>query len=238
MYCWELGRQDLSLLNMRTTGIVLIALALGCLLIAQSPITIGGDHTSGYFGISKILDWYNAMPSGCTAGTGYCVGTTPSGDTYFWTAWLPNASGLPITGGLPIVGTINDYSLASPGPGIDGNIAILQLDTFNWSTSLASHVQVVNGMQSYGTSSASHNQPAGWFGALTSGDGITLGTWKNRTIFSIGGKLYLPVERQYSPGDPSVHDATFIMSPDSGAHWCNPYTYWQHATTAGCDSSN
>src|SRR5207245_2081289 len=56
--------------------------------------------------------------------------------------------------------------------------------------------------------------------------------------FSKAGILYLPVERQISQGNSAIHDATFIMSPDSGAHWCNPYTWANRAGGPGCDSSN
>jgi hypothetical protein len=69
------------------------------------------------------------LATGCKAGSGYCVGHAPQGDTYYWTAWLPNASGLPATTGLPVVGAVNDFAL--PGH-CSGNIAVSQLDTFNW----------------------------------------------------------------------------------------------------------
>ena len=214
-------------------------LCLGAgLAMAQQPIAIGPDNTAGYGpGMVKFFDWYTATATGgCVPGaTGFCVGHTPQGDTYYWSAWMPNASGLPVTNGLPIVGTINDYNL---GSFCNGNIGVMQLDAFNWAAPTASHMTKINCMTSYGTTGASRNEPAGWNGALTSGDGKTLGTWKSRTPFSKGGILYLPVERQYSPGDPSVHDATFIMSPDSGKHWCNPYTYANRAGGPGCDSSN
>jgi hypothetical protein len=213
--------------------------ALGVVLaIAQQPIAIGPSLAGNPgLGVVKFLDWYSATPSGCANGSsGYCVGPSVQGDTYYWTAWMPNASGLPVTSGLPVVGTINDYSF---GPLCSGNVGVLQLDTFSWSSASAAHITKVNCMASYGTSGGASNAPAGWNGHLTSGDSVSnAGTWKNRVPFSKGGSLYVPVERQISAGGPSVHDATFIMSPDSGKHWCNPYTYANRAGGPGCDSSN
>ena len=86
-------------------------LAIG-LAMAQQPIAVGPDSSAGHGpGMVKFFDWYTATPSGgCVPGaTGFCVGHTPQGDTYYFSAWMPNASGLPVTNGLPVVGTINDY---------------------------------------------------------------------------------------------------------------------------------
>ena len=83
---------------------------------ALQPIAIGPDATAGTgLGVAKFFDWYHAtLSGGCVNGSnGHCVGHTPQGDTYYFTAWLPNASGLPATTGLPVVGTINDYNMAS-----------------------------------------------------------------------------------------------------------------------------
>ena len=210
-----------------------------CLTVwAQKPIGIGPDRSAGSSpGVIKYFDWYTGTPSGgCIDGAnGYCVGHRPQGDFYYWTAWLPDASGLPVTSGLPIVGTINDFTLS----GCSGNVAVLQLDAWNWSAPTASHITNVNCMSSYGSSPGASNSPAGWFGHLTSSDSVgNMGTWKSRAPFSKGGILYLPVERQISAGGQSTHDATIIMSPDSGKHWCNPYTWANRAGSPGCDSTN
>lgn len=201
-------------------------------------LSLGTDASAGYFpGLSKFFDWDTATPSGgCTSNSdSRCVGTGLQGDTYFWTAWMPNASQLPVTGGLSIVGTANDaHSVVNCG---SSNINILQLDTWDWATPTASHLTKINCMSSYGVG-AEHNSPTGWNGALTSGDGESLGTWKSRTPFSKAGCLYLPISRQFSPGGPSVHDATFVMSCDGGQHWCNPYTLFNVGTSPGvCNSS-
>ena len=144
-------------------------------------------------------------------------------------------SGLPVTTGRPIVGTLNDWSFA----GCSGNVGVAQLDTFSWSTPTASHITKVNCMTSFGTAPGASDAPAGWNGHLTSSDSVGYaGTWKSRAPFSKGGIIYVPVERQISAGGASVHDATFIMSPDSGKHWCNPYTYANRVGGPGCDSSN
>ena len=206
---------------------------------AQQPVAIGPSAAGNSgLGVVKFFDWYNATATGgCTNGSvGYCVGHDPQGDTYYWTAWMPNASGLPVTSGLPVVGTINDYSF---GPICSGNLGILQLDTFNWASPAASHMSKVNCMASFGTAPGGSNAPAGWNGHLTSSDSVgNAGTWKSRVPFSKGGILYLPVERQISAGNASVHDATYLMSPDSGKHWCNPNTWANRAGGPGCDSSN
>ena len=113
------------------------------------------------------------------------------------------------------VGTINDFNL---GTICGGNLALLQLDTFSWSSPTASHITKINCMPSFWLAGASKMLPAGWYGHLTSSDSVgNAGTWKSRVPFSKGGILYLPAERQISAGGASVHDATFIMSPDSGS---------------------
>ncbi len=77
---------------------------------------------------------------------------------------------------------------------------------------------------------------------LYSADGSAVnGTWKNRLPFSKGGLIYLPVERQISAGNAAIHDATIIVSPDSGAHWCNPYTLFNPGgggTVGVCNASS
>jgi hypothetical protein len=225
-------------MRLNKAPLLLLMLAVCAGLQAQIPIGLGPDATAGHGpGYVKYFNWFTATPTGgCTNGSnGFCVGANPNGDTYYFSAHLINASQLPVTSGLPIVGTINDYNFGSLWA---GNIGVLQLDTWSWAAPTAAHMTMINAMQDYGTAGASHNEPVGWFGALTSGDGQTTGTWKNRIPFASGGNLFLPVERQISPGDPSVHDATFLISPDSGNHWCNPYTYWHHSGSPGCDSSN
>jgi hypothetical protein len=214
-------------------------LACAAFAVAQQPVGIGPSQAANAgLGLVKFFDWYTATPTGgCVNGAnGACVGHSPQGDTYYWSAWLPNASGLPVTTGLPVVGTANDES----APGCSGgNIALLQLDTWSWAAPTTSHITRINCMTSFGTAPGASNTPAGWNGHLTSSDSVgNAGTWKSRTPFSKGGILYLPVERQISAGGASVHDATFIMSPDSGVHWCNPYTYFSHSGSPGCDSSN
>jgi hypothetical protein len=217
---------------MRLVSLFFFAFALS----SQQPIGVGPDRSAGSNpGIVNYFDWYYATPSGgCVNGAGTCVGHSPQGDFYYWSAWLPDASGLPVTSGLPIVGTINDYTALGCG----GNLGLLQLDTWSWAAPSASHISKVNCMTSYGTTPGATNTPAGWNGHLTSSDSSNQGSWKSRVPFSKGGIIYLPVERQIPAGTAAVHDATLIMSPDSGKHWCNPYTWANRSGSPGCDSSN
>jgi hypothetical protein len=121
------------------------------LAVAQQPIGMGpGLPGNSALGSVRFFNWYSATPTGgCRDGaSGYCVGgNNVGGDTYYWTAWLPNASGLPVKNGLPIVGTINDFTF---GTICGGNVALLQLDTFNWSSPAASHITKINCLPSFG----------------------------------------------------------------------------------------
>lgn len=222
----------------------IFALVLGLVLVAvaQQPISMGpatGSFGGTLNGALNRLYWYDATASGCTPGAGgLCVGHEPRGDFYYWTAWLPNALGLPKTTGLPVVGTINDFNWNSSAPSASGNLAVQQLDTFDWATPNASHATLINAMTSY---TGGENAGTLWRFLLTSGGLSTSngGGWKNRVPFSRGGILYLPVERQIGAGTLlGGHDATIIMSPDSGAHWCNPNTWAYRSGSPGCDSSN
>src|SRR5260370_38034283 len=103
--------------------------ALGPVLaMAQQPIGIGPSlaGNSG-LGVVKFFNWYSATPTGgCRDGaSGYCVGgSNVGGGTYYWTAWVPDARGVPVTRGLPIVGTINDFTL---GTICGGHVGLLPL---------------------------------------------------------------------------------------------------------------
>lgn len=190
-------------------------------IAASSPIGFGAGTLS--VGLVDMFDWYIATPSGCTPGANeFCVGTNPTGDTIYATGWAANASALPVTSGLPIIATLNDFSYG----GSSGNLMVMQLAAFDWSNRNASKVALINLMTSYGTSGATPNTPAGWFGHCTNGDNGTSNgcSWKSRDPFVRGGNLYLPVERQIPTGVTSVHDATMIMSTDMGQTWKNPYT--------------
>jgi len=203
-------------------------LLLAVCLLAQMPIGFGIGDSALSIGLLNMFDWYAATPSGCSAGANeYCVGSGgPAGDTMYWSAWANDGT---------IYGTLNDFSFS----GSSGNLMLAKLSGFSWTTTTASKITAVNYMTSYGTGSAATDVPAGWHGHCTSNDDGTQGcSWKSRTPFVVGGNLYLPVERQIPTGTTSVHDATLIMSPDNGLHWCNPYTYAHHSGSPGCDSGN
>ena len=72
--------------------------------LGQQPVGIGPSIDPGLVsvaGLVKWLDWYHQ------------IGPAPQGDFYYFSAWLPNASGLPVSGGKPIVGTYNDGHMGS-----------------------------------------------------------------------------------------------------------------------------
>ena len=199
---------------MRFVSAILVTLIFACLLLAQAPM---GFITSPL----HSLDWWSATASGCTpGGTGMCVGAyRPIGDTIYFTAWLANASQLPVTTGLPIVGTLNDFSTATCG----GNVAIVQLSVFDWATPNSSKINQINCM----TSMNGSNSPAGWYGHATSGDDGGAGAvWHSHGIFARGGKLYVVIYRSPNGSLPPsmLHDITILRSDDGGATWRNPYT--------------
>ncbi|MBI3888909.1 hypothetical protein HY311_03940 [Candidatus Nomurabacteria bacterium] len=216
------------------------------IILLGFSVNVGALHAGAPIGMGPggkvdLFDWYNATASGCSPSSPFpalmCVGgaasSKPQGDTYYFSAWLPNASQLPVTTGLPLVGTFNDGTSQN----CNGNLALMQLAAFDWSNRNASKISEVNCMSGYSPGS---NVPAGWFAHCTSGDdgvGNTCG-WKTRSPLSKGGLIYLPMERQIGSGAASAHDSTVIVSPDSGAHWCNPYTVTNRAGSPGCDSSN
>lgn len=190
----------------------------------SAQIAIGPNSAAGLPGLIKKLDWYNQISTG-----------PPQGDTYLFTAWAASAAGMPVTGGLPIIGTFNDGHFGA----CSGNLGLLQLDTFSWSTPTASHMSAVNCMTSY--SAGETNTGNGWYWMLRNADGgasIGDGSWKSRAPFFKNGLLYFPVERQIHAGGPGIHDATYIVSPDKGLHWCNPYSLYHGTTPGTCDSSN
>jgi hypothetical protein len=170
----------------------------------------------------------------------------------YYSAWFADTIGLPVTTGLPIVGTFNDGSSKHCGQSGTGGGAlfVMQLAEFDWSSPLASRMYEVNCMTDYrlDSDSGGTNSPNGWYGHCTSGDnpgaiGRPCG-WKSRGIFVRGGNLYLFVERQYSPGTQTIHDATMVVSADKGATWKNPHTVFTGGPSAAngdppkCDAAS
>jgi hypothetical protein len=102
---------------MRLSSALLALVAACAVLTAQYPVGIGTDNTAAITpGVVAAYNWYTHSPSGCTNGPGLaCVGTDLLGDSHFFSAWLPNSSGLPVTSGLPIVGSMNDYNFPYAG---------------------------------------------------------------------------------------------------------------------------
>ena len=121
------------------------------------------------------------------------------------------------------------------------NVLIYSLDVLDMSNGANLHTSQVNLMSDYG-GAQSTNSPAGWYGKVTSGNvTISTGTWKSAPPFTVPGAsgswVCVPVFRQISAGGPA-HDSTLTCSPDGGAHWCNPNTYFYRAGGAGCDATN
>jgi hypothetical protein len=214
---------------MRLVSAVLVVLIFACLLLAQAPVGFGPGTTLPSPGILDYFDWYAATASGCTAGAGgMCVGSTPTGDTMYFTGWFADASKLPITTGLPIVGTLNDFHTKN----CSGNLAVIQLAEFSWAARNASRIYEVNCMPGFNSGAS----PTGWAQHCTSNDASPGCVWHSRSAFVRGGLLYLPVIRQIPAGTASVHDSTIIVSADGGKTWKNPYTIFTGgAADAGGD---
>ncbi len=216
---------------------ILVGLNMGT-MNGQIPIGLSGPNG----GRIDYFDWFNGTPSGCTtSGAKICVGAIPRGDTSYYTGFPANASGLPDPSGLAVIGTINDFNTNN----FAGNLMLFQFAKWDWAAPNTSYIMEINGMQGFGTTGADTNTPAGWFGHCTNGDdGSGNGcTWKSRgvIVFNDSGTEYLlyPVERQVPAGNINPpHDVTFLISPDYGIHWCNPYTWANRSGSPGCDSSN
>ena len=110
---------------------------------------------------------------------------TSQGVTYYWTAWMPNASGLP--GHEWIAGRRDDQRLHF-GTMCSGNVGVLQLDTFSWSSPRRSHYQgQLHGFVWDVREALPMLRPDGT-DTSTSADSVgNAGTWKNRVPFSKGG---------------------------------------------------
>jgi hypothetical protein len=235
-------KKNMNIKKYLITYFVLLFVVVG-FFVKVGTLHAGAPIGMGPAGKIDVFDWFYSVNSGCTPISGpkalMCVGggvsSRPQGDTYYFTGWLANAAGLPVTTGMPIIGTLNDGFSTN----CSMNLGVFQLVAFTWANRNASSISEVNCMTSFGTNGAT-NAPAGWFGHCASGDDSTATVcgWKSRSPFAKGGLLYLPVARQVGPGTPRAHDATMIVSPDSGAHWCNPYTIANRAGSPGCDSSN
>jgi len=204
----------------RIAAIALILAVIGA--FAQGPIAMGPGL------MTQVFNWNLGTGVGCSTAQGanggprgMCTNFNIQADTYYFTAWLANASQLPVTTGLPIIGTGNDLTWKTCA----ANLSIAQLAEFSWSSPNAARVYEVNCMTSYGASGGT-NVPAGWLGHCSNGDDATttVCTWKSREPFALDGCQYLPIERQVSAGNARIHDATMIKSCDAGQTWSNPFT--------------
>ena len=146
------------------------------------------------------------------------VGQNFSGDTYHFTAWT--ASGGNFSGGR-VFGTYNDGG----GCGSGGNIGFLELVRLDFNNKGNTRISCINGMSGYGGGSQK-NYPDGW----TDGN-----TWKSFDPISVNGVIYMNVVRQTQSNPWSASMSTIIMSPDNGAHWCNPATIARYGS---CSSSH
>jgi len=196
---------------------------------AQSYPLIGGVYGS-------VLDPWPHAPN-LTGDTHYCTKTAAtlasgaSAGTYTYV----DPSNVSHTAAGKILCMFNDGSLSG-----SSNIGIYFLDVLDMVNPANNSVASVNSMTSYGGGSA-YNSPAGWFGKLNTNDfgGVTeTGSWKSGQPFSVSGWVVLPVCRQLGGGSQLPGDCTYVVSPDAGAHWCNPNTYFTRTGGAGCDSVN
>ena len=136
-----------------------------------------------------------------------------------------------------IIGSLNDgtaYTIGYSGYCGTENVNLQRLTSWSVANPLNTRIDGLNCMTSYGSG---YDQPAGWGGSYGPGSGGTDATWKSRAPVFVGGNLILPVLRQQHAGA-YMGDSTWILSPDLGQHWCNPYHYMTHSGAPGCDSSN
>ena len=171
-----------------------------------------------------------------TGDTQYCVQsatTYASGATAGTTTYI-DASGNSHT--LPkIICTINDGNIGANG----GNILVYSLDKLDMTNAANIQTTLVNTMASFGTTPGDFNAPVGWYGKGDTNDAATNNNWKSDQPISVGGWIVMPVFRQLNGGTYFVGDLTFIASPDGGAHWCNPNTFFANgANAAGCNVAN
>ena len=172
--------------------------------------------------------------------TQYCVqtaGTYASGGSAGTTTLNRNDGNGNVSISGKVVCTWNDGVAKGSG---SRNVGLYSLDVLDMATASNTSTSLVNSMSDYGTSVAT-NTPSGWFGKYTSADvaNVNHGTWKTGPPVTVSGWLLLPTFRQNDYGGLfEGHDDTLMASPDGGAHWCNPYTYFHRAGGAGCDATN
>jgi hypothetical protein len=210
-----------------TAGFLLLVCA--ALLVAQSSYPLVGRLTG------KVTDYWPTHQDiqGDTQYSTITGATTVNGTNMGTTTLNRNdgAGNVTITGA--VIAMIND-GIALGG---NGNITLYRLNTLDVSNPANIRTTLVNAMSSFGTGSEV-NAPVGWYGKATSNN-LTYynANWKSGPIESVGGWLILPVIRQ-GVGVYNAHDSTLVASPDGGAHWCNPYTFFHHIGSPGCDATN
>jgi hypothetical protein len=194
----------------------LLLLIFPALLAAQVPVGVPYSY------IGTPVDYFSL------------AGTTayhkPTGDTYFFSGCLANSTltdpkySWPDSTGLPCIGTPNDGSTTT----CSGYVCLAQLSKLpSWTVTPSTSNTLIT---SYANSPNLINSSNGWGTELTSGSG-TLGTWKGGNAFARGGRIYLPIYRQDSPG--SVWgDSTIFMTADGGANWTDAGRYSKYTITA------
>ncbi|MCU1234469.1 MAG: hypothetical protein JWP63_2436 [Candidatus Solibacter sp.] len=199
-------------------------------LVLLLSVSAFGQKPVGFSGfVGQLVDYYN-LSSGYHGLTG---------DTYYFGAWADDSLRplFPDPTGLPVIGTFND---GHGGNACGGNIGLLQLSKLNTASPTSSNTLITpypNCLDSYGSAPGAINNPTGWLGHLTAGDGHTDGTWKGALLAFRNGILLAPFYRQTSQGD-AFGDATMALSPDAGNTWIDYSRYNTYSITGlSCSSS-
>lgn len=179
------------------------------------------------------------------------LGTCLSGDTQFVTQ-TDNTYANGASAGTSLInrndgaGTVSlpgrQLSTANDGTSAGGagrSLFVYAITTLDLSNPVNTVFSIVNTMDDFGASGAP-NAPAGWNGKASSLDFTRNGSnWKtNGKPLSFAGWNCLNIIRQGVAAFYESADSSMVCSPDGGAHWCNPFTYFNHSGSPGCDSGN
>ena len=215
---------------MRFSSLILI---LASALHAQIPVN---------FGLTGSYVNYYSLHSDISGDGPYCTQTATTfadGSSAGAGVTLTTAAG----GTSTVSGQIICQAMDGSIKGNNANFALYKITTMDMVTPNIT-TSLVNAMSSYGGIAAT-DTPTGWKGKGTGPIGTqsnnasdTLFTWKSGGPVAVGGWIVIPVSRTRTTG--AYSDGTIIASPDGGAHWMNPHSYFgadYQITNVACSGS-